>query len=548
MGIKKHLEKIAGYLRQEGARSVLLRAVDYCRNPDHPFYERWVRRFGTLGAAERQAIRRQIAGMEKPPLISIVMPVYDAPERWLVRAIESVRAQLYPHWELCIADDASTQGHVRPVLERCAALDQRIKVVYRDRNGHISAASNSALQLATGEYVALLDQDDELAEDALYHVAAAIDANPKLGMIYTDEDKINEQGHRFGPHFKSDWNPDLFLSQNMVCHLGVFRARLVREIGGFREGFEGSQDYDLALRVSEKLCPDQIRHIPRVLYHWRAIPGSTALALGEKSYAVSAAKRALESHLSRTEREGEVLYAGSEYHRVVYALPAAPGEVSVVVRVGGDGQDVKNRLERLLQTTRYEPLQWKLLAPEGQLQAVRSAVAGLDRSRDIQVLASDDQNAAGLNCAAGECRGEYLLFLDGALEPLSGDWLREMAAHAARPEVGAVGAKLLYGDDTVQHGGFLLGVGEDFPPRIAASAFQGLPRSDSGYLGRAQLTQNFSAVSADCLLLRREVWQAAGGFDAENLPHAFYDVDLCLRLGEKGWRTVWTPHAQLRRR
>src|SRR4029079_13505447 len=229
----------------------------------------------------------------KKPLISVLMPVYNTNPQWLVEAIESVQRQLYPYWELCIADDASTDPHIRSMLDRYASADSRIKVTLRPTNGHISAASNTALKAATGEYVALMDHDDVLAEHALFWVAEVIANNPNAEFIYSDEDKVDTKGNRSTPYFKCDWNPELFLSHNMICHLGVYRTAMVRELGGFREGFEGAQDYDLALRSIERIAPKQIIHIPRVLYHWRMHQGSTAAGLAAKPYAFEAGRKAI---------------------------------------------------------------------------------------------------------------------------------------------------------------------------------------------------------------------------------------------------------------
>ena len=249
-------------------------------------YAAWVKQFDTIGARERIGLRRDLRALPRHPLISIVMPVYNPDFVHLSSAIESVRAQIYENWELCIADDASPDSLVAPNLKRYAAVDSRIKVIFRERHGHIAECSNSALELATGEWVALLDHDDLLPEHALAVVAATIGDHPEAGLIYSDEDKIDQSGARCRPFFKPDWNPELLLGQNYISHLGIYRHALLREIGGFREGYEGAQDYDLALRCAEKLQPFQIRHIPRVLYHWRMAEGSVAAAAEAKSHGV----------------------------------------------------------------------------------------------------------------------------------------------------------------------------------------------------------------------------------------------------------------------
>ncbi len=269
-------------------------------------YTEWVRRYDTLDDAKRDDILAKIEIMARHPKISIVMPVYDPPLDFLDQAIWSVRRQLYPEWELCIADDASKNQAVRDLLARHAAEDSRIKVAYRSENGHISQASNSAAELATGEFVALLDNDDLLPPQALFYIADAILQHPDAGLIYSDEDKIDSAGHRRSPYFKPRWNPDLFLSHNMICHLGVYRRTLAAELGWFRAGYEGAQDYDLALRCVERLAAKDIVHIPRVLYHWRSHAGSTAYAGSEKDYASTAGQRALNDHFARIRRIGQV--------------------------------------------------------------------------------------------------------------------------------------------------------------------------------------------------------------------------------------------------
>jgi len=270
---------------------------------DLTLYEKWIEVYDSPTSESLREQTQQSAALAQRPLLSVVMPVYNTPERWLRRAIESVRAQSYPHWELCLADDASPEAHVRPLLEDYAKVDRRIKVCFRGKNGHISAASNSALELVTGEFVALLDHDDELAPNALFEVAQALNRRPETDYLYTDEDKIDEEGRRFEPYFKPDFLPDLFYGQNYTSHLSVYRTSLVREVGGFRAGYEGSQDWDLALRVIEQTTPERIVHVPKVLYHWRAIPGSTALLISRKE---------LSGHGGATGPRGSFLPHGSD--------------------------------------------------------------------------------------------------------------------------------------------------------------------------------------------------------------------------------------------
>ncbi len=288
-----------------------------------PTYDDWLERYSQI---DEVTLRRQLGQLRVQPLISILQPVYNPDLTALATAIASVREQIYERWELCIADDASTDPQVRPRLEQIASAEPRIKVIFRSSNGHIAACSNSAFALATGDWCALLDQDDALTPDALARVALEIEAHPEAGLIYSDEDKIDAAGNRLSPFFKPDWNPELFLGQNFVNHLGLYRTELLREVGGFRESFEGSQDYDLVLRCLERLKPSQVRHIPRVLYHWRMAPGSVAALPDAKPYATTAARRAIAEHLQRRGLEArvEACPENTEAHRVIYSLGEEP--------------------------------------------------------------------------------------------------------------------------------------------------------------------------------------------------------------------------------
>ncbi|RKG81377.1 glycosyltransferase family 2 protein [Corallococcus terminator] len=482
-------------------------------------YEDWVARYDTLTDADRDSLRRAAEALPWKPRVSVVMPTYNTPEVWLRRAIDSVRAQLYPHWELCIADDASRQPHVRAVLEDYAQRDARIRFVVRPANGHISAASNSALALAQGEFVALFDHDDELPEDALLRVAQTLNAHPDADIVYSDEDKIDSRGRRFDPYLKPAFNLELFRTQNLISHLGVYRTERVREVGGFRVGFEGSQDHDLALRVVERTTPERIQHVPRVLYHWRAIPGSTALAAGEKDYASIAARKALQEHLDRTEPGARIEPgANASLQRVRHPLPTPRPRVTVILQARTASEAT------------------------ARLDAWRAATAG-GWDVDWRVASgSPEQASASANAAARDAPGEVLVFLDADLSADSEDWLAELVSQALRPEVGAVGAKLLAPDGRVEHAGFVLGMGAD---GVAGGPYRGLSRESTGHVGRAAVQQRVSAVSAACLAVRRSVFESVGGFDADVLPGPWRDVDLCLRLAAHGLVTVWTPHAVL---
>ncbi len=510
-------------------------AIDIFADP----YRAWCRMYDRQdeGAA---AARR--AALQRRPLISVVMAVHNTAPQWLDRAIRSVELQTYPHWELCIADDASERPETRRVLATAADRDPRIRVFTRPARGHIAAASNSALSLARGEFVALLDHDDELAPSALLEVAAVLDPHPDADIIYSDEDKIDARGRRFDPYFKSGWNPDLLLSQNAVSHLGVFRRDLVRRIGGFREGFEGSQDHDLALRASEATAPSRIHHIPRVLYHWRVIEGSTAGGASAKPYAWDAGARAIAEALKRRGEPGRVLPAvGGAFYRVKRDLPGPAPHVSVIIPTRDRADLLRDCLEGVLDRTAYPSLDVIVIDHESREPATLALLDAL-RARGGTVLpARGDFNFAAMNNeAARQARGDILVFLNNDVRIDRDDWLAELVAQAVRPEVGAVGGRLLYADGRVQHAGIVLGMGG-----VAGHVHRLAHPGDAGYFGRALLIQDMAAVTAACMAVRRSVFAEVGGFDAGNLPVAFNDVDICLRIRERGYRVVWTPYAEL---
>ncbi|MDP9877015.1 glycosyltransferase involved in cell wall biosynthesis/uncharacterized coiled-coil protein SlyX [Variovorax boronicumulans] len=489
----------------------------------------------------RAEMRRRIEGMKEAPLISIVMPTYNAKPAWLRDAIESVRRQIYPHWELCIADDASPSAESRALLAELAAGDARIKVVFRPENGHICAASNSALELATGEWVALMDHDDLLSEHALFWVADCIDRHPEARLIYSDEDKIDEEGVRSSPYFKSNWNLDLFYSQNMFSHLGVFRADVVKSVGGFRLGMQGSQDWDLVLRCMEKISASQILHVPRVLYHWRIHAESTASSADAKPYAALAGERALNEHFLRLGVDAKAEYTGVGY-RVRYALPATVPLVSLIIPTRNGLHLLRQCVDSILARTTYENYEIIIVDNGSDDPATLSYLASFQDSVFVRVIRDDREfNYSALNnMAVTHARGDIVGLINNDIEVISSEWLSEMVSLAIQPGVGAVGAKLWYPDRTLQHGGVILGVGG-----VANHSHKGIAFGDNGYFSRANLIQSFSAVTAACLVVKKDRYLSIDGLDEIHLKVAFNDVDFCLRLLEKGFRNIWTPYAEL---
>ena len=530
----------------------------------HNNYAVWVGRYDTLDDPVRERIRSRVAAMADPPRIAVVMPTYNPNPAWLREAIESVRAQLYPHWELCIADDASTVGDIKDLLRDYAARDSRIKLVLREKNGHISAASNSALELVTAPWVALMDHDDLLPEHALFWVADAIEKQPQAQLIYSDEDKIDAGGHRFGPYFKCDWNIDLFRSQNMFSHLGVFSTELMRAVGGFRVGLEGSQDWDLVLRCIERLgaaqhqadqaglanqltaakaaeAPERIVHIPRVLYHWRVHSESTARSMAAKPYAALAGERALNEHFARTGVDAWAEHVGFGY-RAHYALPAEPPRVSIIIPTRNAERLVRQCIESIRSKTTYPDYEIVLVDNGSDDASALAYFAELARLPNLRVLRDDRPfNYSALNNGAVKvATGDLLALVNNDIEVITPEWLSEMASLALQPGVGAVGARLWYPGMLLQHAGIVLGLGG-----MAAHAHRGMPQGREGYGGRAALIQSFSAVTAACLVVKKSIYLQLGGFDEAHLTVAFNDVDFCLRVRDAGYRNVWTPYAQL---
>jgi O-antigen biosynthesis protein len=536
--------RLVDVVRNEGPGGVLRRLRGRARGSDAEMdYKQWVDTYDSMTPVMRRNIQRRIAGFSYLPTISVVVPVWNTPERWLRAALNSVRNQLYPAWELCIADDASSEPHVRKILAEYAGLDERIKVVFRDTNGHISAASNSALELVSGDFVTFLDHDDELAEHALFAIVETLNRRQDLDLIYSDEDKIDQRGKRFDPAFKPDWSPELLRQQNYICHLTAYRTELVRKAGGLRIGLEGSQDHDLVLRVSELTSPDRICHIPAILYHWRSIPGSIADNTSVKPYAQTAGERAVRDSLLAKGVDAHVASGAiAATYRVHYALPVPPPLVSIIIPTR-DRHDLLRQCIGSIQArssyTRYE-----LIVVDNQSEELETLayLRELGESGTARVLNYNRPfNYSALNNeAVKEAKGELICLLNNDVEVLSSGWLTELVGLALQPGVGAVGAKLYYPDGTIQHAGVVTGLFG-----LAGHAYRFSARGTPGYFGQLLLAREVSAVTAACLVVRRSTFLEVGGLNEVELKVAFNDVDFCLRVRELGYRNMWTPYAEL---
>ena len=505
-------------------------------------YGAWMADHETSGVAAERLWGMDLDRLTVRPLISVIVPIYETPANLLEAMIKSVRTQVYPNWELCLCDDASKSPHVRRIIERAMAKDDRIKATFRDKNGHIAEASNSALALATGEWLVMLDHDDLLTPDALLYLALEIEAHPDAVCVYSDEDKLSEEGERYEPFFKPDFAPELLRAQNYLNHLTAHRTARVREVGGWRKGFEGSQDYDLNLRLLERADPGQVRHIPKVLYHWRAVAGSTALSDDQKSYAFAAGLKALEEHVQRMGFDAAVEKAGGyPLYRVRYALPSPPPKVSLIVPTRDRADLLKLCVTSVLEKTDYPDYE-VIVVDNGSIEPETFALFEiLKKDTRVRVLPQPGPfNYSRINNAAAKVsRGDIVGLLNNDIEVITPGWMTEMAALASQARIGCVGAKLYYPDDTIQHAGVVLSLGG-----VAGHSHKHRSRNDPGYFSRIVLSHEVSAVTGACLLVRRTTWDEIGGLD-ETLAVAFNDIDFCIRVREAGYTNVFTPFAEL---
>ena len=506
-----------------------------------PDYESWKTRH-KITDVSRQQMRDQCSQWHSPPKISVILPVYDVPEIYLRKCIDSVLNQIYPNWELCIADDASSKPHIKPLLQEYAAKDARIKVLHLPANGGISTASNAALALSTGDYIALLDHDDELAEQALYRFAEAIMNDPSLDMLYSDEDKLTPDGERLDPFFKPDWSPEYFLACMFTCHLGVYRAELVKKAGGWRKQFDGAQDYDLVLRLVAN--NPRIHHIPDVLYHWRTLPSSTASGASAKPEAHFRAQAALQNYLDLMGRKGRIEDGpASGFHRVRYEIRGNP-KVSIVIpsaclpieMSGRQTWLVHECVSSIRRLTTYKNLEIIVLDDNRMSDKLQAALKALDVRRIPFDGPFNFSSKMNLGCFAAA--GEHLVMLNDDVEVITPDWIESMLEFSQWPEIGAVGAQLLFPDNTQQHTGVTVLEGSPGHP------FYQFPADHPGYFFSSQVHRNWSAVTAACMMTRTEVFKSVGGF-TESFPLNYNDVDYCLKVLETNRRIVCVPYAKL---
>jgi GT2 family glycosyltransferase len=520
----------------EGVRSLIHEVARYIDRKLNNPYDRWLMN-NQLTNEARLRLQGEAGRFRYKPLISIIMPVFNSSEQWLNDAIRSVSNQIYSNWELCIVDDASTTPP-RRVLEEAAESDNRVKLKFLHEKLGISGASNQALRMTEGEFVGFLDHDDELSNDALFHVVRLLNQNRKLDVIYSDEDKTSRTGRKVEPFFKPDWSPDLLLSMNYLSHFTVIRKHMISKAGGFRRGFEGSQDYDLVLRVTE--LTGRIEHIQRPLYHWRKTAASTASFANAKPYARQSTIKSLNEALGRREIKGKAV-DGFAYYRVKYDIRGTP-LVSIIIPTRNNVQLLQRCVESIEAKTTYENYEI-IIVDNGSTDAY--TLSYLKRTHHQVVNFNQPFNFSKINnYTARHVNGRHLLFLNDDTEVVNGDWLQALLEHSQRPEVGIVGGLLLYpgrniDSSRIQHAGVVIGVGG-----VAGHAFRRQLFGSDNYFNLHRVIRDCSAVTAACAMTRRDVFQSIGGFD-ERFRVAFGDIDLCLRLREKGYLVVYTPYSIL---
>ena len=531
-----NIQKGLRYLKHYGPIEFWIRLCERMEPEEVPYGPWFEKHKPSAEELERQRKKK----WKNPPLISVAVPAYRTPPGFLEQMILSVKEQTYPHWELCIVNASRGEDGMEQVLGRYAGGDERIRVKNLEENLGIAGNTNEALVMARGEFVGLLDHDDLLAPQALFRIAEALTADPQADAVYTDEDKVTtDLSEHFQPHFKPDFNLDLLRSNNYITHFFVVRTRLAREAGGFRKEFDGAQDYDFIFRCTEEA--KKVLHVPEVLYHWRTHKASTADNPASKMYAFEAGKRAIEAHLARCGQEGTVsLRKDLGFYRVEYPVQGEP-LVSILIPNRDQKETLEKCLNSIWEKSTYNNYEILIVENNSSSPEIFNYYREIEKRPGVQILTwKEGFNYSAINnFGEKSAAGDYLLFLNNDVEVINPRWIEELLGNCQRKEVGIVGAKLYYPDDTIQHAGTVIGIGG-----IAGHAFLNMPRSRTGYLHKASLQMDLSAVTAACMMMKRQVFKQLGGFE-ERLSVAFNDVDLCLRTVQAGYLVVYNPEVEL---
>lgn len=531
-----NIQKGLRYLKHYGPKEFWIRLCERMEPEEVPYGPWFEKHKPSAEELERQRKKK----WKNPPLISVAVPAYRTPPGFLEQMILSVKEQTYPHWELCIVNASRGEDGMEQVLGRYAGGDERIRVKNLEENLGIAGNTNEALEMARGEFVGLLDHDDLLAPQALFRIAEALTADPQADAVYTDEDKVTtDLSEHFQPHFKPDFNLDLLRSNNYITHFFVVRTRLAREAGGFRREFDGAQDYDFIFRCTEGA--KKVLHVPEVLYHWRTHKASTADNPASKMYAFEAGKRAIEAHLARCGQEGTVsLRKDLGFYRVEYPVQGEP-LVSILIPNRDQKETLEKCLNSIWEKSTYNNYEILIVENNSSSPEIFDYYREIEKRPGVRILTwKEGFNYSAINnFGEKSAAGDYLLFLNNDVEVINPRWIEELLGNCQRKEVGIVGAKLYYPDDTIQHAGTVIGIGG-----IAGHAFLNMPRSRTGYLHKASLQMDLSAVTAACMMMKRQVFEQLGGFE-ERLSVAFNDVDLCLRTVQAGYLVVYNPEVEL---
>ena len=531
-----NIQKGLRYLKHYGPKEFWIRLCERMEPEEVPYGPWFEKHKPSAEELERQRKKK----WKNPPLISVAVPAYRTPPGFLEQMILSVKEQTYPHWELCIVNASRGEDGMEQVLGRYAGGDERIRVKNLEENLGIAGNTNEALEMARGEFVGLLDHDDLLAPQALFRIAEALTADPQADAVYTDEDKVTtDLSEHFQPHFKPDFNLDLLRSNNYITHFFVVRTRLAREAGGFRREFDGAQDYDFIFRCTEEA--KKVLHVPEVLYHWRTHKASTADNPASKMYAFEAGKRAIEAHLARCGQEGTVsLRKDLGFYRVEYPVQGEP-LVSILIPNRDQKETLEKCLNSIWEKSTYNNYEILIVENNSSSPEIFDYYREIEKRPGVRILTwKEGFNYSAINnFGEKSAAGDYLLFLNNDVEVINPRWIEELLGNCQRKEVGIVGAKLYYPDDTIQHAGTVIGIGG-----IAGHAFLNMPRSRTGYLHKASLQMDLSAVTAACMMMKRQVFEQLGGFE-ERLSVAFNDVDLCLRTVQAGYLVVYNPEVEL---
>lgn len=531
-----NIQKGLRYLKHYGPKEFWIRLCERMEPEEVPYGPWFEKHKPSAEELERQRKKK----WKNPPLISVAVPAYRTPPGFLEQMILSVKEQTYPHWELCIVNASRGEDGMEQVLGRYAGGDERIRVKNLEENLGIAGNTNEALEMARGEFVGLLDHDDLLAPQALFRIAEALTADPQADAVYTDEDKVTtDLSEHFQPHFKPDFNLDLLRSNNYITHFFVVRTRLAREVGGFRKEFDGAQDYDFIFRCTEGA--KKVLHVPEVLYHWRTHKASTADNPASKMYAFEAGKRAIEVHLARCGQEGTVsLRKDLGFYRVEYPVQGEP-LVSILIPNRDQKETLEKCLNSIWEKSTYKNYEILIVENNSSSPEIFDYYREIEKRPGVRILTwKEGFNYSAINnFGEKSAAGDYLLFLNNDVEVINPGWIEELLGNCQRKEVGIVGAKLYYPDDTIQHAGTVIGIGG-----IAGHAFLNMPRSRTGYLHKASLQMDLSAVTAACMMMKRQVFKQLGGFE-ERLSVAFNDVDLCLRTVQAGYLVVYNPEVEL---